>query len=135
MSSKINEKGRVSDQWVRDNYNINAERSYVQDDELVIDLDNILNIKPDIKMSKSEFILLVSRAVSKYDTVKLSYGGEYLLYNNITRPETDKEVIDRLKTKEIKNRKDEAFERKEFKEYERLKAKFEQHSRISFTIK
>lgn len=119
------EKGRVTDEWVRNNHSIDFERQTIPKDVQVSELDTELAMQKDKFMSKNDFILLVSRAVAKFDRVKFTYGGEYQFYEKRHLPETDKEVVTRLKSAEIDKRQNEALQRKEFKEYQRLKAIFE----------
>lgn len=118
------DKGRVSDDWVRFNFNLDDERKFTKDYNCVATLEDLLHIKKDELIPRPEFLLMVARAIGRFDKVKFSYGGEYLLYENVNRPETDEEVLDRLKAVEIKKRKEDAFERKEFAEYKRLVKKF-----------
>jgi len=134
MNSKINEQGQVSDKWIRVNRDIDLERKSIFVSELTSSLEDELDLQPNKKITTSEYQKLITTALWGFDDVRFSYGGETLLYQNVTRPENDEEVFCRLKAEEITKRKDEAFERKERKEYERLKAKYETDDIIEIAV-
>ena len=119
------DKGRVSTQWVLDNYNLGDRRRVKEHITYGNDLFSTLNLKVDEVISPEEFAFKLSKVLTSTSVIKLAKSGKIKLGVHETIYETDDEVIQRLKDIEIAKRKAEALTRKDFNEYVRLKEIFE----------
>lgn len=117
------DKGRVTDKWIEDNYDTQKERTFKKVTKYsTFDESGILSV--------TDFF---NRMISKLDVaenVRVSASGKVEFGRIENRPESYEDVIKRLKDKEIAKRKQDAQNRKEYKEYQRLKEKFESPKRV-----
>lgn len=120
----------ITSKFITDKYNLDNERhdkNYLNYDE---ELVNLISSRDDYNkdIPSDDFLELVRVALEDIDIVRVdnSYDGFTVeLYKHDSVPETDNEVIQRLKVKERLKRQKIDDEERDRVEYERLKLLFE----------